>query len=134
MLLINVGDNNGNYPIHLAIEGIQFREDNSETAIEMFQFLLDCDPDVVLQKYQDGQVEDRCQFVCEIFESHIISGFFGEYLHSCLRRDGGDEGCAIIKAYRYKYIIMLLIMSVFKFKCGGVDNDVWSKIDIHKHK
>jgi ankyrin repeat protein len=47
---INVADNQGNYPIRFAIDGIKHREDNSETAIEMIQFLLDCNPDVVLQK------------------------------------------------------------------------------------
>jgi hypothetical protein len=32
--------------------GLKRRKDNPETAIEMVQFLLDCDPDVVLQKHQ----------------------------------------------------------------------------------
>ncbi len=45
---INVAANVGSYPIHFAINGIRHREDN---AVEMVQFLLDCDPNVVLQKY-----------------------------------------------------------------------------------
>ncbi len=52
---INVADNNnGYYPIHLSIAGPKYRDYSPETAIEMVQFLLDCDPNVVLQKYQDG--------------------------------------------------------------------------------
>jgi ankyrin repeat protein len=51
---INVAANHGVYPIHFAIHGIQFSEDNSETAVEIIQFLLDCDPDVVLPKHRDA--------------------------------------------------------------------------------
>ena len=49
---INVAANDGWYPIHFAIIGIKFSEDNSESAVEIIQFLLDCNPNVVLQKYQ----------------------------------------------------------------------------------
>jgi ankyrin repeat protein len=49
---IHVADNDGRYPIHFAIKGLKRRKGNPETAIEMVQFLLDCDPDVVLQKHQ----------------------------------------------------------------------------------
>jgi ankyrin repeat protein len=47
---INVANNVGMYPIHLATWGTILREDNIEAAIEMTQFLLDCNPDVVLQE------------------------------------------------------------------------------------
>jgi ankyrin repeat protein len=40
-------------PIHCAIWGIECREDNPETAVEVVKFLLDCNPKVVLQKYYD---------------------------------------------------------------------------------
>ena len=40
-------------PIHCAIWGIECREDNPEAAIEVVKFLLDCNPKVVLQKYDD---------------------------------------------------------------------------------
>jgi ankyrin repeat protein len=40
----------GFYPIHLAILGLTYRKEKPEIAIEMVQFLLDCNPDVVLQK------------------------------------------------------------------------------------
>ena len=47
---INVAGNDGWYPIHCAISGLKRREINLEIAIEMVQFLLDCDPNVALQK------------------------------------------------------------------------------------
>ena len=47
---INVATNVEFYPIHLAINGIKFREDNSETAVEMIQFLLHYNPNVALQE------------------------------------------------------------------------------------
>ena len=50
---INVADNNGWHPIHYVILGIKHRKNNPEAAIKMVQFLLDCNPDVVLQKRQD---------------------------------------------------------------------------------
>ncbi len=40
-------------PIHCAIWGIECREHNPETAVEVVKFLLDCNPKVVLQKYYD---------------------------------------------------------------------------------
>jgi ankyrin repeat protein len=49
---INVADNDGWYPIYLAINGVQFREDSPKTAAEMTQFLLDCDPNVALQQFR----------------------------------------------------------------------------------
>jgi ankyrin repeat protein len=48
---INVSDNNGLHPIHCAIFGLKYREDRPETAVEITQFLLNCHPDVVLQKF-----------------------------------------------------------------------------------
>jgi hypothetical protein len=51
---INVAANDGGSIITSAIWGMQFSEDNSESAVEIIQFLLDCDPDVVLQKYHDA--------------------------------------------------------------------------------
>ncbi len=49
---INVAANNGAHPIHNAIVGLKHRKDNPETAIEMTQFLLDCNPNVVLQDWE----------------------------------------------------------------------------------
>ncbi len=51
---INVAVNGRWCPILYAIEGITNRKDNSGTAVEIVQFLLDCDPNVVLQKHQDA--------------------------------------------------------------------------------
>ncbi len=52
---INVPDNDGYFPIHLAITRVEVEERfGPKTAVEMVQFLLDCDPNVVLQKYQDA--------------------------------------------------------------------------------
>jgi ankyrin repeat protein len=50
---INVADNKGYYPIHNAISGLKRREHKHESSIEMVQFLLDCNPDVALQKLRD---------------------------------------------------------------------------------
>ncbi len=47
---ISVADNSGAYPIHCAFLGLKDRKHNHESSIEMVQFLLDCDPNVVLQK------------------------------------------------------------------------------------
>jgi ankyrin repeat protein len=59
---INVADNDGWHPIYYAIKGIHYRDINPETAIEMTHFLLDCDPNVVLQKLRDIL---PLYFVCE---------------------------------------------------------------------
>jgi hypothetical protein len=48
-----VADNHGCYPIHFAISGIKHRKDNPDAAIEVVQFLLDCNPSVVSQKLHD---------------------------------------------------------------------------------
>jgi ankyrin repeat protein len=45
-------NNDGNYPIHCAIFGLKNRRDSQVRVIEMVQFLLDCNPDIVLQKRQ----------------------------------------------------------------------------------
>ena len=49
---IHVATNVGRYPIHLAIVGLKYRTDSPEAAIEMVLFLLDCEPNVVSQKFQ----------------------------------------------------------------------------------
>jgi ankyrin repeat protein len=49
---INVAEVRGAYPIHLAILSVKLRA-NPATAIDVVQFLLDCDPNVVLQKFDD---------------------------------------------------------------------------------
>ena len=49
---INVADDNGCYPIHDAIRSIQWRK-SPAAVIELVQFLLDCDPNVALQKVRD---------------------------------------------------------------------------------
>ena len=46
---INVAVIDGHYPIHYAIDGIKYRKDPA-AAIEVVQFLLDCDPNVLLQE------------------------------------------------------------------------------------
>ena len=51
---INVADNLGRYPIHYASDGIKHRKDKSETAVEMTQFLLDCDSNVASQQFRDN--------------------------------------------------------------------------------
>ncbi len=46
---INVTSNDGSFPIHHVISGLKNRI-NPETAVEVTQFLLDCNPSVVLQE------------------------------------------------------------------------------------
>ncbi len=46
---INATNSSGHYPIHYAMEGLNGRT-NPATAIEVVQLLLDCDPDLALQK------------------------------------------------------------------------------------
>ncbi len=48
---INVAAGNGAYPIHLAISGLKDRMNNPEAAIDVVQFLLDCDPNVASHEY-----------------------------------------------------------------------------------
>jgi ankyrin repeat protein len=60
--IINVADNRGRYPIHFAIQGVKYREYSPETAIEIVQFLLHCDPNVASQK-QSGKIS--LYLVCE---------------------------------------------------------------------
>jgi ankyrin repeat protein len=51
---INVADNNGMQPIYHVMMGIQLRnEDPTNSTIEVAQFLLDCNPNVALQKFRD---------------------------------------------------------------------------------
>ncbi len=53
---INVTDSDGYFPIHHAILSLKerrIRANNPEAAIEIVQFLLDCNPDVVLQKQRE---------------------------------------------------------------------------------
>ncbi len=47
---MNVATNLGYYPIHFAIWGINRRKESPETAIEVLQFLLDCDPNAASLK------------------------------------------------------------------------------------
>ena len=49
---ISVANNNGKYPIHSVIWGLKKRS-NPEAAVEVIQFLLDCNTDVATQKDQD---------------------------------------------------------------------------------
>jgi ankyrin repeat protein len=50
---ISVANDGGSHPIHTVIWGLDWREDNPEAAVEVVRFLLDCNPNVVLQKDED---------------------------------------------------------------------------------
>lgn len=50
---ISMADNNGLYPIHYVIWGLKYRKGDRELAVEVAKFLLDCNTDMALQKYQD---------------------------------------------------------------------------------
>ena len=63
---INHAATNGYYPIHFAIRGTTKRN-NPATAAKIVQFLLDCDPDVELQKHGGMCL---LQFACEMNYTH----------------------------------------------------------------
>ena len=76
----------GGYPIHFAIQSMNRREDPA-TAVEIVQFLLDCDPDQKLiqfkgesllhfacgQHYNDSNTEAGIQMINVIFSAHPAS-------------------------------------------------------------
>ena len=57
----------GHYPIHYAIAGVKYR-DNPATAVDIVQFLLDCDPN---QKLIQVQGKSLLQFACGL--QHDVS-------------------------------------------------------------
>ena len=73
----------GFYPIHPAIQGVKHRE-NPAAAVEIVQFLLDCDPDQKLkqfqgasllrfactQQYNDSNIEAAIQIIKILFDAH----------------------------------------------------------------
>jgi ankyrin repeat protein len=74
---INLTAGNGSYPIHLAIANLKRRMNNPEAAIDMVQFLLDCNPDVVLQEY-DGDLP--LYWVCKEATNEITPTNLNVYL------------------------------------------------------
>ena len=62
---IDQAANWGGYPIHFAIQGMEHRK-NPAAAVEVVQFLLECDPNVKLQKYR-GQslLHFACRLECD---------------------------------------------------------------------
>ncbi len=74
----------GFYPIHIAVDGVRHRS-NPTTAVDIVQFLLDCDPDVKLQKvrgrlsllhvacereYIDSNIEAGIQVIEVIYDAY----------------------------------------------------------------
>jgi ankyrin repeat protein len=53
---INMVGNSGAYPIHCAILGLKDRKDNIEAAIDVVQFLLDRNPNVVVSQKRQGKL------------------------------------------------------------------------------
>ncbi len=69
---INHADKDGYYPIHGVFSGL-CKRDNPEGAIEIVQYLLDCDPNVKLQKHEgDSLLQYACQH--EYNDSYINAG------------------------------------------------------------
>ena len=59
---INHTDTDGKYPIHLAIMGV-YQRDNPRATVDIVKFLLDCDPNVKLQKlYEHSLLEFACRW------------------------------------------------------------------------
>jgi ankyrin repeat protein len=50
---VHLATNDGYYPIHSAMSALTNRETNLEIAIDMVQFLLECEPNVASQKLRD---------------------------------------------------------------------------------
>eukprot|EP00984_Skeletonema_dohrnii_P010939 scaffold4312_cov149-Skeletonema_dohrnii-CCMP3373.AAC.1 len=71
---INHTTTDGHYPIHYAILGMN-RRDSVITAVDIVQFLLDCDSNVKLQKYEGtehGQeTESLLHFACDLAPPNI---------------------------------------------------------------
>jgi ankyrin repeat protein len=81
---INDATTDGEYPIHDAIGGLDDR-DNPAAAVDVVKFLLDCDPKVILQKFQgttsllhysclmeynDSNIEAGIQVIKVIYDAH----------------------------------------------------------------
>ncbi len=85
---INVVDNDGYYPIHYAIIGLKDREIDLDIAVNMIQFLLDCNPNVTLQKRQGKfplymlceEATTFCQYCIQLVEYHKITPKLNVYL------------------------------------------------------
>ena len=81
---INHTTTSGAYPIHYAIAGLGIRSNNPTAAVEIVQFLLDCDPNVKLQEaedlsllyfacqgeYTDANIEAALQAIKIIYDAH----------------------------------------------------------------
>ncbi len=61
-------ENEGSYPIHYAIEGSAHMESDPYNAVELVQFLLDCDPNVKIQKTRRGR--SLLHFACRRCKEH----------------------------------------------------------------
>ena len=67
---INHETTEGHFPIHFAIDGTKHR-DNPAAAVDVVKFLLDCDPNVKLQKFR-GRLS-HLHYACQInFNDSII--------------------------------------------------------------
>jgi ankyrin repeat protein len=66
---------NGDYPIHYAIDAPIYSE-NPAAAVDVVKFLLDCDPNVKLQKLFDRQTSSLLHYACdeEYDDSNIEAG------------------------------------------------------------
>ena len=91
---INHVTTNGDYPIHSAIDAILVRED-PEAPIEIVKFLLNCDPNVKLQKsvemslfncacslnYDWSTIEIGIEHIKTIYDAHLEAIFDDEIEH-----------------------------------------------------
>jgi ankyrin repeat protein len=81
---INHETTEGHFPIHFAIDGTKHR-DNPAAAVDVVKFLLDCDPNIKLQKYEgrfslllfacvrtynDSSIEAGIQIIKVIYDAH----------------------------------------------------------------
>ena len=110
---IDHATNGGFYPIHMAMLGMKQR-DNPAAAVEILQFLLNCDPDQKLKQiqgksllhyactieYNDSNIKAGIQIIKDLFDAHPASVRSVDYkgrtpLHSLCCNRKADEATAV---------------------------------------
>ena len=104
---INHTASRGHYPIHAAISGIKHR-DNPAAAVEIVQFLLDCDPDQKLQKYKGKSL---LHYTClrEFNDSNIEAGIQLIKIIFDVQPDAIEHDIIVSDIYRYHQRVQAFI-------------------------
>jgi ankyrin repeat protein len=105
---ISVANNRGRYPIHWAIAGLK-RRSNPKDGIEVMRFLLDCNPDVVLQKHQgklplywvckETQSDNTSKLIAYLQVLQILYDAYPEAIESNEVTSNVGEFCAEVQTF-----------------------------------